>query len=231
MPKRVNRAERRVELVDAYLRIVARSGVAAATTRALATEAGISSGALWHYFSDLNELVDAAFQRVYQRTNERIVYATEGKQGMDALFAMAAEVLPLSAVTRAESVIVVSLWGLLPAHEDFHVHALAAEREWSALVSRFLTEAVALHELTPTAPITDVTDALVSVLEIEQLRHVQGSSTADPHRQKTLLGHIVKPWLISDGALEKFNEATEEAGDDERARADPHRPQDRPSRA
>lgn len=194
MPKRVDPDARRTELVDAYLRIISRSGVAAATTRALAAEAGISSGALWHYFTDLNELVDAAFQRVYQRTNERIAQATLDQHGLDALGAMASEILPNNELTRAEAVVVVSFWGSLPASESFKAHARTVEREWAEMVARFLREAVASGDLASETPIDDLTDILLALFDIVQVRFVQASPTAAIEHQNALIAATLQPW-------------------------------------
>lgn len=194
MPKVVDRDERRAHIVDAYLRIVSRSGVGAATSRALATEAGISAGALWHYFDGFGDVVRAAFQRVYRQTNERIAVATAGLRGLAALDAMAVEILPHDARTRDESVVVVSFWGLLPAHEEFRDHSRAVEADWGAQVSSYLREAVADGELVEGTPILPLTDALLAVYEALQLREVQESPVARSNRQDALIAHLLAPW-------------------------------------
>lgn len=195
MPKRVDPDARRTELVDAYLRIISRSGVTAATTRALAAEAGISAGALWHYFTDLNELVDAAFQRVYQRTNERIAQATRDQSGLRAIWAMASEILPSNELTRAEAVVVVSFWGSLHASESFKAHARTVEREWSEMIARFLREGVVSGDLVGATPVEGLTDILVALFDIVQVRYVQGSPTADHQHQLALIALALEPWL------------------------------------
>jgi AcrR family transcriptional regulator len=194
MPRVVDRDERRARIVDAYLRIASRSGVAAATSRALAAEAGISTGALWHYFDGFGDVVRAAFQRVYGQTNERIAAATDGSRGLAALDAMAFDILPHDAATRDEAVVVVSFWGLLPAHAEFREQARAVEAEWGAQVSTHLREAIEDGELVPATPVAALTDTLLALYEALQLREVQGSPTAAPDRQRALLDHLIAPW-------------------------------------
>jgi len=194
VPKRVDPVTRRAELVDAYLRIVSRSSVAAATSRALAVEAGIASGALWHYFPDFDSVVSAAFQRVYGQTNERIRVATTGRRGLDALDAMSVDILPHDSGTRDESVVVVSFWGLLPTHAEFREHARAVERDWGCQVTQRLREAIQDGDLAPHTPVAPLTDALLAVFEVLQLREVQQSDSAAPERQRALLNHLLVPW-------------------------------------
>lgn len=55
---------RRAELTDAALRIVATKGIAALTTRALAAEVGLTTGAIFRHFASLDALLEAVVARV-----------------------------------------------------------------------------------------------------------------------------------------------------------------------
>lgn len=55
---------RRVELTDAALHIIATRGIAALSTRTLADEVGLSTGALFRHFATLDDLLDAVVARV-----------------------------------------------------------------------------------------------------------------------------------------------------------------------
>lgn len=62
--QRRSSAERQMELTDAALRIVATRGIAALTTRSLAEEMGLTSGALFRHFASLDALLVAVVARV-----------------------------------------------------------------------------------------------------------------------------------------------------------------------
>ncbi|MCA9669868.1 MAG: TetR/AcrR family transcriptional regulator [Myxococcales bacterium] len=62
---------RQAELTDAALHIIATKGIAALTTRALAAEVGLTSGAIFRHFASLDALLDALVDRV-----EQVVEAT-----------------------------------------------------------------------------------------------------------------------------------------------------------
>jgi AcrR family transcriptional regulator len=64
-------ADRQTELVDAALQIIATQGIAALSTRSLATEVGLSSGAIFRHFPSLAALLEAVVARV-----ERVLDAT-----------------------------------------------------------------------------------------------------------------------------------------------------------
>jgi TetR/AcrR family transcriptional regulator, transcriptional repressor of bet genes len=57
MPRQVDREERRRVIAAAVLRLVATRGVEAASLRAVAGEAGVSMGAVQHYFTTRDEML------------------------------------------------------------------------------------------------------------------------------------------------------------------------------
>lgn len=70
---RLSVGERRQILVEAAIRVVARDGVAAATTRAIVAEAGVSLASLHYAFASLDDLLSTAIEEVTER--ERLAAA------------------------------------------------------------------------------------------------------------------------------------------------------------
>ena len=62
MPKYVDVEQRRRDITDAAARLIAKSGVGAATLRDVAAEAGLTTGSVTHYFADKRELLLHTFQ-------------------------------------------------------------------------------------------------------------------------------------------------------------------------
>lgn len=62
--RRMAVADRRRELVDAAVRVIARDGVAAATTRAVVAEAGMSLASLHYAFPSREHLIEAVIAEV-----------------------------------------------------------------------------------------------------------------------------------------------------------------------
>ena len=141
MPKIVDHDERRLELVDATWRIIARQGLEGATMREIAMEAGFANGALKPYFPTKDTLLEFAFGHVFNRTNQRIAEVTEGKNGMEALRAFCLEVLPLDEERVNEARIVIPFWqkAVNDAQKaQIHQQSMAA---WLDTIRQFLAEA------------------------------------------------------------------------------------------
>lgn len=56
--------DRRLQLTDAALHIIATQGISALSTRSLATEVGLSTGAIFKHYASLDALLDAVVARV-----------------------------------------------------------------------------------------------------------------------------------------------------------------------
>jgi AcrR family transcriptional regulator len=67
VPKIVNHSERREEVASAVLAVAARSGLANATLREVAREAGCTTGTVSHYFRDKHDLLVFAFRLAQRR--------------------------------------------------------------------------------------------------------------------------------------------------------------------
>lgn len=141
MPKIVDHDERRLELVDATWRIIARLGIEGATMREIALEAGFANGALKPYFPTKDMLLTFAFRHVFNRTNERIAEVTAGKAGIEALRAFCVEVLPLDSERVNEARIVIPFWQkAINDPEKAAIHRESMD-QWHAAIVAHLAQA------------------------------------------------------------------------------------------
>jgi AcrR family transcriptional regulator len=141
VPKIVDHDERRLELVDATWRIIARLGIEGATMREIATEAGFANGALKPYFPTKDTLLTFAFGHVFNRTNERIAEVTAGRSGIAALRAFCIEVLPLDEERINEARIVIPFWQkAINDPEKATIHRDSME-QWHAAILEYLAQA------------------------------------------------------------------------------------------
>jgi AcrR family transcriptional regulator len=130
VPKLVDRDARRREILEVTWRLMATQGADAATMREIARAAGYANGALAHYFASKNELVEAAYVYVFDRTNDRVRAAVEGRRGVAALRAFLVEVLPTTELTLLEARIVLPFWSRTVTDERLAGISEAAMQTW-----------------------------------------------------------------------------------------------------
>ena len=141
MPKIVDHDQRRLELVDATWRIIARHGIEGATMRDIALEAGFSNGALKPYFPTKDDLLTFAFRHVFNRTNNRIALTTFNLTGLSAIRALGMEVLPTDEEKVSEARVVIPFWQKAVTDElKMAIHRESMEH-WRVALMRYLGEA------------------------------------------------------------------------------------------
>ncbi len=139
MPKVVDHEQRREDLGAAVWRLASRDGLEAVTMRAVAAEAGWSTGALHHYFGDKEELLLFAFQTVADRVGRRILLAA-AKAGdpLELLRMQLVEGLPLDEERRAEVRVWFAFLGLAHTRPGLARAGRDAYRLWRKRVAKTL---------------------------------------------------------------------------------------------
>lgn len=142
MPKVVDHEERRAELCAAVWRLASREGLEAVTIRGVAEEAGWSTGAVVHYFSDKEDLLLSAFQTVADRVSRRLEKLEEGANGpLELARAWLVEGLPLDGDRRAEVRVWFALLGLALTRPALARAQRLTYRAWRGRVAELLREA------------------------------------------------------------------------------------------
>ena len=142
MPKVVDHEERRAELCAAVWRLASREGLEAVTVRGVAEEAGWSTGAVVHYFSDKEDLLLSAFQTVADRVSRRLEKLEERANGpLELARAWLVEGLPLDGDRRAEVRVWFALLGLALTRPALARAQRLTYRAWRGRVAELLREA------------------------------------------------------------------------------------------
>ncbi|MBI5496322.1 MAG: TetR family transcriptional regulator [Deltaproteobacteria bacterium] len=82
-----NTPERRAQLVEALMRVIARDGWAGAGTRAIAAEAGLAPGLVHYHFRNKHELLVALADELSRRGSARFAARRAGTSGTASLYA------------------------------------------------------------------------------------------------------------------------------------------------
>jgi AcrR family transcriptional regulator len=165
MPKIVDHEQRRREVLSAARRVIVRDGIDAATTRAIAKEAGYSNGVLAHYFADKDEILLSALRQSHQRIRERLSAKVEGVSGLAALRELLLDNLPLDAERTQETRLEVSFWSRSLASDGLAEIQRAEAAELRSAVRGLLAQARTAGELTTDENLDDLAEHLLALVD------------------------------------------------------------------
>ncbi|GAA1538235.1 MULTISPECIES: TetR/AcrR family transcriptional regulator [Brevibacterium] len=191
MPKIVDHDQRRRELVEATLRIILRQGLAGATMRDIATEAGFANGAIKSYFASKSDLLAATYLFVYEATNRRVELSTVHVRGIAALRAFADEVLPVTPELHDEARVVLSFLAEVaqsPEHARTTRETMALWRTW---ILGWLRQADVDGELAAEVVLEPAADVLLTYLLGAQTTAIIGGDSFDFAGFRTQLDYVI----------------------------------------
>jgi AcrR family transcriptional regulator len=106
MPKQVDHQERREQIASALMRVAARDGLEAVSLRHVASEAGVTSGMVQHYFPSKDEMMAFAMRSASARYEARINAAMAslgaGATGREVVGAILMALLPADEAQEAD---------------------------------------------------------------------------------------------------------------------------------
>lgn len=142
MPKIVDHQQRRNEICDAVLSLIAETGTRAVTTRAAASAAGWSTGAVSHYFPNRDELMLGAFRRAahLQGVELKRLLSAPDLDPMEKLHATIESTLPLDARRIALTRVFLDYYAETNAIEKTHDEVKKYLSNWRSVVSRIIDE-------------------------------------------------------------------------------------------
>lgn len=195
MPRRQNRELRREDLAKAALRVIARKGLAAATVREVAREAGCSPGLITHYAKTMDELLLAAAAYSTVEAKERILPVVEKLEGLEGIRRMALESLPLNADRIDAWKLWISFWDMSRPHArirkvlDEHI---VGQRRW---YKNLILSARNLKEIAADVNPTEAADNLIIFLHGIGVVGALQPSFMPPRKQKLFLEDWIEKTL------------------------------------
>ncbi|GAB2756591.1 TetR/AcrR family transcriptional regulator [Amycolatopsis magusensis] len=112
MPKIVDPGSRRTEVAEAVFRVVVTRGLAQASLRNVAAEAGLAIGSVRHYFTGSDEMIEFALEVFIERVSVRVLArvddvraASSAEARRAAVEELLAELLPLDDERYTECVV------------------------------------------------------------------------------------------------------------------------------
>jgi AcrR family transcriptional regulator len=191
VPRVVDHKARRNEVAAAVLRLVARHGLDSVTMRAVAQEAGWSTGVLNHYFGNKQELLVAGLRLAVRDAGERMQFASENCTGPETLEAVLSEGLPLDEWRLALCRIWISFCAQAVGNEDLAARQRRYYSNWRKTVRGVLEEGQRQGWVGSDLDVSAEADSLIALVDGLGLRAVVGADVSAPDQQLGLL----KRWL------------------------------------
>ena len=141
MPKVVDHAARRAELVDAAWRVIAAEGLEAATVRRIAQAAGCTTGLVTHYFESKDDMLVAALREVHRRGGLRMIRHVGGADIGAVLLEVILDALPMDPDRQLEWKVWLAFWGRAAADERLRQEQQRRYAEWRGLLGKLIRRA------------------------------------------------------------------------------------------
>lgn len=189
MPRRVDHAHKRAEIVRATWQIIAERGIEATTMRELARELGLANGSVTHYFPDKKAILTAAFQHVFDATNARYAReaAREGLEGIPALRIFLLQTLPIDDERRLEARIVIPFLEYAAIDEGMADLFRSMMQQWQNQINGSLREAQERGQARDDLDLTVASDAILAMVTGAQATGVLLPASASPPRMTAMV--------------------------------------------
>lgn len=147
MARTIRDPESRNRIVETAWRLVAARGLAGTTMRSVATEAGVSTGSVTHYFEDKAELMDTVLLHNGARATQRVMECIGKRTGLDAVEHATLGLLPVDDERHTCWRVWLAFWAQFPDDSSTGSGFSEGYRDWAKLVRHHLAQAVERGEL------------------------------------------------------------------------------------
>lgn len=187
MPKEVDHAERREELLEAVWRVIVRDGIEGTTIRGIAKETGWSTGVLSHYFADKDEIIASALRLAYERIATRWDAKLEGLSGTDALYELVVDNLPLDDERKLETQLLMNYWSMMTRGHELTARPRRRGPLLIDLLTRLVREGQKAGEIRRDEKPEDVAERLLALIDGLSLHALLDPGRLSGKRQVALI--------------------------------------------
>ncbi|ANN19143.1 TetR family transcriptional regulator [Amycolatopsis orientalis] len=192
MPKIVDPTARRLEIAEAVFRVIQADGLAQASLRSVADEAGLAIGSVRHYFRGHDELIVFAMRALGDRVEARLLRhlpelldpETPRSRRQELTEALLGELLPLTEQTRAETEVWLAFSAAAKNRPELAEEVARAHAGVRALVRRVLEGARGAGGLLDDLDLDVETERLAALLD----GLAMASGRTSPELMRTVLG-------------------------------------------
>lgn len=195
MPKKVDHTERREAFLQAAYRIIKRHGFAGVTVRAVAKEAGFTTGALVHYVDSMDQLLVEASEYSARDVRARMLQAEALADPLVSLREVLYLALPSDEDKRGN-------WNYFLGFWERSVYNAAVRKvthlrysEWIKRCARLVRRAKAAGDLPHDLDIAQAARASVALIDGIAIQVLRSGQPLSPRDQRALVDRWIKTWL------------------------------------
>jgi AcrR family transcriptional regulator len=195
MPRKVDHKERREAFLAAAYRTIKKKGVDAATIRAVAREAGFTTGALVHYVSSKDKLLVQASEYSARDVRADMEAAEALPDKLEALRQVLYLALPSDEDKRGN-------WNFFLGFRERSIHNAAVRRvtqlrytEWLSRTERLIGAAQDAGLIAEVVEPKMASRAVVALIDGIATQVLRSGSTLTPREQMALVDTWVSCWL------------------------------------
>ena len=186
MGRAVDHSQRREIFAEAALRVIMRDGIVGLTVRAVAKEAGFTTGALTHYFHSKDQLLIEASEHSATLVRDRMERAEKTRPTLDAIRKVVALALPLTPETRGYWRIWVGYWERSSYDDDVARVMRLRYDEWRSRLERLLARARSEGDIAPEVDPREAAEALIALVDGIGVQVLLGVGRISPKRQRAM---------------------------------------------
>jgi AcrR family transcriptional regulator len=199
-------ADRKRQIVEVTMGLVATHGVQATSTSRIAAAAGVSEATLYRHFGSRQEMLLAAMDLVYERVFE-VIRAGEGKDPLDRLRAIGRRHSGI--LTSEVEGFVYPLFEFVAAPPSCGLREALAEHQRAAMkaISQIIEQGIEQKVIRPDTDAAQIAWELVGVYWTQDISYLMGlTEYVDARRGRQMMERI-----LASIAVDQTLEATEPA--------------------
>lgn len=201
MPKKVDRTVRREAFLAAAHSMIKKHGISGVTARAVAAEAGFTTGALVHYVKSMDELLVEASEFAARDVRASMLEIEELPNPIEALRGVLHLALPSDADKRGN-------WNFFLGFWERSVHNAAVRKithlryeEWIKRVSRLIRRAMEEGMVNPEIDVLLAARAAVALIDGIAIQVMRSGRAPTTQQQRQLIDIWIQSWLPPPGPL------------------------------
>ncbi|HEY1710340.1 MAG TPA: TetR family transcriptional regulator C-terminal domain-containing protein [Rhizomicrobium sp.] len=195
MPKKVDHSERREAFMQAAYRIIKKQGLVGVTVRAVAKEAGFTTGALVHYVDSVDQLLVEASEFAARDVRAKMLEM----EALDDTLVSLREVLYLALPSDEDKR---GNWNYWLGFWERSVHNAAVRHityvrytEWLKRTARMIRRAKAAGDIASDVDVTLASRSIVALIDGIATMVLRSGKPLSPKEQRDLIDSWVENWL------------------------------------